>query len=287
MRVASSMNGDFAGASCSLLFPHARAPVAGAMSHPSSPSTAGTGVDASPQEEGTPAVEVRGLSKTFGRRRAVGGVDFVIRSGECLALFGPNGAGKTTLLRVLAGLLKPSEGWARIAGSLLPGGAAARAGTGLLMHDTLLYGALSALENVEFTARLYGVRDPAAAAATALERMGIARRAGLPVRQLSRGMQQRVAIARATVHSPRVLLLDEPFTGLDDTGAVALTAMLNAVRAAGAALLLVTHNLAEGLALATHAAVMRRGVLVRHEARAHVDTARYAAEYRELLAHGS
>jgi heme exporter protein A len=100
-------------------------------------------------------------------------------------------------------------------------------------------------------------------------------------------MQQRIAIARATVHSPRVLLLDEPFAGLDDAGAMALTALLHAVRAAGAALLLVTHDLARGLALAPHAAVMRHGGFVRHDARANVDTARYAAEYRELLAHGS
>jgi ABC-type multidrug transport system ATPase subunit len=117
--------------------------------------------------------------------------------------------------------------------------------------------------------------------------MGVARRTGLPVRQLSRGMRQRVAIARATVHSPCVLLLDEPFTGLDDAGAMALTAMLRAVRSSKAALLLVTHNLAEGLALATHAAVMRHGEFVRHDASASVDVARYAAEYRELLSNAS
>jgi heme exporter protein A len=257
------------------------------MSHPSSPSTAGTGEHVSQKEGDTPAVEARGLSKAFGRCRAVSGVDLVIRRGECLALFGPNGAGKTTLLRVLAGLLKPSAGSVRIAGNDLSGGAAGRASTGLLTHDTMLYGALSAQENVEFAARLYGVRDPAAAATAALERMGVARRAGLPVRQLSRGMRQRVAIARATVHSPCVLLLDEPFTGLDDAGAMALTAMLRAVRSSKAALLLVTHNLAEGLALATHAAVMRHGEFVRHDARASADAARYAAEYRELLSNAS
>ena len=231
-----------------------------------------------------PAVEVRGLHKTFGRRRAVSGVDFTIADGECLALFGPNGAGKTTLLRVLAGLLKPTAGIACIAGIALPGGAEARARVGLLTHATLLYSALSARENVEFAARLYGVTDPAAAARTALERMGVSHRANTSVRHLSRGLQQRVAIARATVHEPRVLLLDEPFTGLDDTGAVALTSMLDTVRAGGAAMLLVTHNLAEGLALATHAAVMRNGTFVRHERRADVNPTAFAAEYRELLA---
>lgn len=234
-----------------------------------------------------PAVEVRGLHKTFGRRRAVSGVDFTIADGECLALFGPNGAGKTTLLRVLAGLLKPSAGMARIAGIALPGGVEARARVGLLTHATLLYAALSARENVEFAARLYGVEDPRSSAYAALERMGVAHRAETPVRHLSRGLQQRVAIARATVHAPRVLLLDEPFTGLDDAGALALTAMLDAVREGGASLLLVTHNLAEGLALATHVAVMREGSFVRHEPRGGVDPATYAAEYRELLARAS
>ncbi len=234
-----------------------------------------------------PAVEVRGLHKTFGRRRAVNGVDLSIADGECLALFGPNGAGKTTLLRVLAGLLKPSAGIARIAGIELPGGVEARARVGLLTHATLLYAALSARENVEFAARMYGVENPRAAAMSALERMGVANRAGTPVRQLSRGLQQRVAIARATVHAPRVLLLDEPFTGLDDAGAQALTSMLIAVREGGAALLLVTHNIYEGLSLATHAAVMRDGAFVRQDPRASVDPARYAAEYRELLARAS
>lgn len=234
-----------------------------------------------------PAVEVRGLHKTFGRRHAVNGVDFSIADGECLVLFGPNGAGKTTLLRVLAGLLKPTAGVARIAGVDLPGGPEARARVGLLTHATLLYGPLSALENVEFAARLYGVENPRAAALAALERMGVAHRASTSVRQLSRGLQQRVAIARATVHSPRVLLMDEPFTGLDDAGAQALTNMLVAVREAGAALLLVTHNIHEGLSLATQAAVMRDGVFVRQDARASVDPARYAAEYRELLARAS
>jgi heme exporter protein A len=241
----------------------------------------------SPREAEHPAVQASGLVKRFGRRLAVNGVDFTVGDGECLALFGPNGAGKTTLLRLLAGLLEPSAGAAHIAGIALPGGPAARERVGLLTHSTLLYAALTARENVEFAARLYGVTDPASAAGAALERMGVSNRALTPVRQLSRGLQQRVAIARATVHAPRVLLLDEPFTGLDDAGAVALTTMLHDLRASGAALLLVTHNLAEGLSLATQLAVMRDGVFVRHEPRSAVDAARYAAEYRELLARAS
>jgi heme exporter protein A len=114
--------------------------------------------------------------------------------------------------------------------------------------------------------------------------MRVADRAATPVRALSRGLQQRVSIARAIVHEPRLLLCDEPYTGLDEVGSAALTAALAERRAQGAALLLVTHNLGEGLSLATHAAIMRRGRLVRHESRAAVDAESYASEYRELVA---
>jgi heme exporter protein A len=113
--------------------------------------------------------------------------------------------------------------------------------------------------------------------------MRVGERAETPVRALSRGLQQRVSIARAIVHDPQLLLCDEPYTGLDEAGGAALTAALAERRAAGAALLLVTHNLGEGLALATHAAIMRRGRLVRYEARGALDAGSYASEYRELV----
>ena len=138
-------------------------------------------------------------------------------------------------------------------------------------------------ENVEFAARMYGLADAAAAAQRALTTMRVADRADAPVRALSRGLQQRVSIARAIVHEPRLLLCDEPYTGLDDVGSAALTAALAERREAGAALLLVTHNLGEGLALATHAGIMRRGRFVRYEARSAVDATSYASEYRELV----
>jgi heme exporter protein A len=234
-----------------------------------------------------PAIEVQGLRRSFGARRALDGVDFSLGAGECLALFGPNGAGKTTLLRVLAGLLKPSGGLARIAGVQLPGGAEVRSVVGLISHATMLYGALTARENVEFAARLYGVMDARAAARASLERMRVHDRADTAVRALSRGLQQRVSVARATVHSPRVVLLDEPFTGLDDTGAGALTAVLESLLRDGAALVLVTHNIHEGLALASHAAVMKDGRFLRFEECRHVDAPSYAGAYRELLARGA
>jgi heme exporter protein A len=230
-----------------------------------------------------PEVEVHELARAYGRRRALDGVSFTLRAGEALALFGPNGAGKTTLLRVLAGLLKPSSGTARIEGEPLPGTAATRARVGLISHHSLLYGALTALENVTFTARLYGLPDPERAARRALERVGVADRADTPVRVLSRGLSQRVSVARALVHEPRVVLADEPYTGLDAAGAAALTRVLRELMGQGAALVVVTHQLDEGLTLATQAAIVLGGRFVRHETAGVADPAAFGALYRDVV----
>jgi heme exporter protein A len=230
----------------------------------------------------TPVLQADGLVRSFGGRRAVDGVSFTLGAGDCLALFGPNGAGKTTLLRLVAGLLAPGEGSVHVNGVSLKAGAEARAQVGLVSHASMLYGALTVRENVELSARLHGLVDPTAAAMAALALMGVDDRADTPARTLSRGLQQRVSIARAMVHAPRLLLCDEPYTGLDVAGSAALTEVLTERREAGAALLLVTHNLTEGLALATQAAIMRRGRFVRHEAREQLDPGSYHSEYREL-----
>jgi heme exporter protein A len=233
-----------------------------------------------------PIVEVAELAREFGSRRAVAGVTFSLAPGECLALFGPNGAGKTTLLRVLAGLLRPTSGSARVAGIQLPGGPLARSRIGLISHHTMLYEALSPRENVSFTAQLYGIRDSRARVEDSLRRMSMLERADAPIRSLSRGMQQRVSIARATVHSPQLVLADEPYSGLDESGARALTALLGELRSAGTAIIVVTHNLAEGLSLATHAAVMQRGKFLRYDSADRIDAGSYGATYREALAAG-
>lgn len=236
-----------------------------------------------------PALAVHALTKRFGSRVAVRSMEFSLACGACLALFGPNGAGKTTLLRLLAGLLRPSAGTVRLRGVDVRGEVAARARIGLISHQSMLYAPLTSRENVEFFARLYGLPDPRAAAARALGTMGVGDRAHVAVRTLSRGLQQRVSIARAIVHEPDILLLDEPYSGLDESGAASLTDVLRSLRARGATLVIVTHNVGEGLALATHAAIMRDGSLARFEERTaegNFDAQRYAAAYRELVEHG-
>jgi heme exporter protein A len=228
-------------------------------------------------------LEARNLHRFFGRQHAVDDVSFSLRDGEALAVFGPNGAGKTTLLRLLAGLLKASAGEALVGGMVVAGSAAARARIGIISHESMLYHPLTVRENVELAARLYGVPDPRGATVRALERLRIADRAASAVRSLSRGLRQRVSIARALVHEPQVMLLDEPFTGLDDAGATALGEALRAVRTSGAALVLVTHNIAEGLSLATRAAVMHRGKFVRVTDTMGTEPSAFAFAYREMV----
>jgi len=189
------------------------------------------------------------VSRHFGRRRAVSRVTFKAGRGTILGLLGPNGAGKSTLLAMLATLLRPSSGTIRYGQSDAAAGPSLRARIGVLGHDLFLYPELTARENLAFFAGLYGIADPAAQARDALDRAGLAARADDPVSSLSRGMRQRVALERALIHDPRLALLDEPFTGLDDASTGALVGRLHALRASGAIVILATHDLdlAEGL----------------------------------------
>jgi heme exporter protein A len=236
----------------------------------------------------TPVVETRALVRRFGRRRAVAGVDLRIDAGECLAMFGPNGAGKTTLLRLLAGLLRPTSGEVLLLGRPLKGDAIeARGCVGMISHQSMLYDVLTVAENVAFAARLHGVPDVESATAVAIRRLGLDGRELTPVRALSRGWQQRVSIARAIVHGPALVLLDEPYTGLDVSGARALTKLLRSLLDDGASLALVTHSVEEGLSLATHAAIVLDGQIRRHDRTAGLDPVEYADAYRELALVGA
>jgi heme ABC exporter ATP-binding subunit CcmA len=206
-----------------------------------------------------PVLQADNLERRFGAARVLRGVSLSVAAGECHLIVGPNGAGKTTLLRLLAGLARPTAGSVRIEGLLLADAPALRRRIGLLSHQSQLYGDLSAEENLAFSGRLYGLSDPRGAARSQLAAVGLAERADEPVRRLSRGMVQRVAIARALLHGPSILLLDEPFTGLDQASSEQTLELFASERAAGRALILVTHDPQEAWELATHAHLLVRG----------------------------
>jgi heme exporter protein A len=209
-------------------------------------------------------IETRGVSKLFGLRPVLRGVNLSVGEGQFVSLFGPNGAGKTTLLRILATLSRATGGTVTVAGWRLPSQAAqARGALGVVSHQPLLYGNLSAEENLRFFARMYAL-DPAARngrVTEVLKAVGLHKRASDLVRTFSRGMQQRLAIARAILHDPPVLLLDEPYTGLDQEAATTLDDVLSTVALRGRTILMTTHDLARGLALAGRVAILSRGVI--------------------------
>jgi heme exporter protein A len=199
-----------------------------------------------PSHDGVPLLEARGLQRSFGRARVLRGLDLSVRPGEALAVLGPNGSGKTTLLRLLAGLMRPSAGEVHVLGHRLRRGSdQVRSAIGLLSHQSLLYDDLTLRENLAFAARLHDLQQPTRTADEALKLAGLAERASDLPRSLSRGLLQRAALARALLHAPRILLLDEPFTALDAPAAERLRADLQVRLAGGAALVLVTHQLAD------------------------------------------
>ena len=181
------------------------------------------------------------------------GISLRVYPGECHLVVGPNGAGKSTLLRVLAGLARPTSGSVALSGQSPGGHPAARRGIGFLGHQSLLYDDLTAAENLELAARLYGLADGPSLVARGLAAVGLTDRAGDPVRRLSRGLVQRVAIARSLLHGPALLLLDEPFTGLDPVATGQVVSVLRAELSLGRAMVLVSHDVREAWGLATHA----------------------------------
>jgi len=222
----------------------------------------------------------RDLGHAFGAIHALDGITFSLDRGQTLAIFGPNGAGKTTLLRVIAGLIRPLRGAAGVDGG--------RRAIGWIGHQTQLYNHLSVRENLRFWASLYDVpdRDVHQREDDLLRRLGLARQADQQVRTLSRGQTQRAAIARALMHDPAVLLLDEPFTGLDRLAAEELRGLLGEQAAAGRATVIVTHNVEEGTELATDIAFMRDGRFVAYAPRAGRDAVELTAAYRTAVAGG-
>jgi heme exporter protein A len=217
------------------------------------------------------AIELESLERHFGDRAALEGVSVTVEEGRTLAVFGSNGAGKTTLLRVLAGLLRPHAGTARVLGAELPKETHAVHGrVGFLGHEPLLYRELSGRENLRFHARLHGVEPERVE--EVLTAVGAGRRAGDPVRELSKGMVQRLAVARAVLHDPPLLLLDEPRAGLDPAAAELLEPLIG--RASGRTRVLVTHDVAAGLTESDAALGLRGGRQIFLEQKPSAETVR-------------
>ncbi len=227
-------------------------------------------------------LRAEGLQHAFGAVRALDGISFTLAAGQTLVLFGPNGAGKTTLLKVLAGLIRPQAGSAVVEGG--------RRAVGWIGHQSHLYGHLTVRENLLFWGALYDL--PAAErrgrADALLGRLGMADRADTPVRVLSRGQMQRVTIARALIHDPRVLLLDEPFTGLDLAAAAEFRRLLVELAGGGGGriVVLATHNVDEGVELATDVAFQARGRFVHFAPRAGRGPGEIADAYRQSVGGG-
>jgi len=208
-------------------------------------------------------IAVQGVWKFFGDFAALRDLRLEITRGSTTALLGRNGAGKTTLLRMLAALSSPSRGTITLDGAGLREPAQRRR-IGVIGHGISIYDDLTAAENLEFFASLYGVGAPGAKIDQWLETTGLARVRNSLARQFSRGMRQRLAIARAFFHEPDVLLLDEPFTALDDRAAELLAGLIRQAHERGRTVLISTHQLREALALATDVAVLDRGRLAFH-----------------------
>ena len=212
-------------------------------------------------------IETQGLSKKFGSFQAVDGVSFSVQPGEVMALLGPNGAGKTTTVRMLTSILKPSSGWARVAGhDVVAEPAAVRRSVGVLTENHGLYMRMRAEEYLLFFGELYGI-PPAACrqrAGELLERFGLTEAAGRRLGEYSKGMRQKLALIRAMLHDPPVLLLDEPTSAMDPLSARLVRDAITDLRLEKRAIILCTHNLTEAEQLADHIAVISRGRIIAH-----------------------
>lgn len=208
-------------------------------------------------------IRVGKLVKRFGLKTILRGLDFEVAQGEFVGLLGPNGAGKTTLLRILSSLARPNLGVVEVAGFKLPGEAAqVRSRLGVLSHQPLLYPNLSGEENLTFFGKLYNVPGLKVRIAGVFDLVGLNGREGDLVRTYSRGMQQRLAIGRAILHDPDVLLLDEPYTGLDQDASEMLDEILKKVTREGRTVVMTSHDLARAQDLCSRFDVLSRGRIV-------------------------
>tara|TARA_Y100001936_G_scaffold247206_1_gene292587 strand:+ start:176 stop:892 length:717 start_codon:yes stop_codon:yes gene_type:complete len=211
----------------------------------------------------TSRLEAKGLVRRFSRLRAVDGITFDLQAGELLTIFGPNGAGKTTLLNILAGVMCPDEGQVLLDGNVVVGSERQwRKEFGLVTHQTMLYDRLTAVENLSFYSKLFSLEDSECRIRDALEDLKIKEVADQPVGSLSRGFQQRIALARALLHDPKILLLDEPYIGLDLYASRLLRDLISQLKDGERTVVLVTHNFGQGLELADRIAIQVSGQFI-------------------------
>jgi len=214
----------------------------------------------------TPVVEAVGLGRQFASVRALHNLDLEIRAGESVAIFGPNGAGKTTLVKLLATVLRPSEGKLRLFGEERPGPSLRRR-IGVLSHGSFLYGELTAAENLRFYAHLFSLRDAEPRISAMLAEVGLEAWRDRAVCTFSSGMEQRLALARAFLHDPDLLLLDEPYSGLDPQAVAHLQEILVRFHRSGKTIVLTTHDIGHGLEVCDGAAILAGGRLGWHSGR--------------------
>ncbi len=234
----------------------------------------------------TPAVEVRELTRAFGVRKALDGVDFELPQGAFLSVFGPNGAGKTTLVKVLTTLLNATSGTSRVLGlDVVADAVELRQHIGLISHNPLLYPDLTAEENLLFFAEMYGVVDPAERVRELLVSVELDHRRLDVTRTFSRGMLQRLSIARALLHKPEVLFLDEPYSGLDPHAMDILDNLIAQIRGHHT-FVMISHDLDKGLELCSHALILARGKVVLFEPIEALDVAAFRDTYRSTVGMG-
>ncbi|MCP4423707.1 MAG: heme ABC exporter ATP-binding protein CcmA [Chloroflexi bacterium] len=227
-------------------------------------------------------IQIKGLIKNYGQNSVLRGVGLHVKQGEFVTLVGSNGAGKTTLLRIVATLQPPTSGQIKVGGWPLPQHAAkVRRHIGLVSHQSLLYSDLTAAENLSFFARLYRLDNQEERVAAALKEVGLLARQRDAVSAFSRGMVQRLTIARATLHEPDVLLLDEPYTGLDQDAARLLDDLLRREAENGRTILMITHDLAHGLNLCDRVAILNRGKIAAEINSVQTSPAEFLELYRE------
>ena len=239
-------------------------------------------LDASP-----PAVRVQGLTKLFGGRYALRGIDLSVNRGECLVVFGPNGAGKTTLVKTLSTLVRPSSGNVWLDGvNIRSKPSQIRRKISLVSHQTFLYHDLSIYENLKFYGKMYGVADPEQRSREVIAQVQLESRMHDRVGALSRGLQQRASIARSVLHNPSILLLDEPEVGLDPQAVTAIRDILEKIKALGGTAVMTTHNLEQGLELADSVVILNRGQIVYQASKREVNIGSFPQNYARFTEAG-